>query len=501
MSLDQQHLETRSKQVSDPVCRSPAFFKSRASNSGTSVATCSLLSRRDLLRTTGTGLGLLALPGLLDAASTPLSERPAQFAAKAKHIIHIYLNGGPSQVDTWDPKPELTRWGGRKLPTGNLTTERETGVALASPFKFRQYGDSGLWCSEVFRRTAAQHADRICVIRSMYANTPNHEQSMRLMNTGDERLSRPSYGSWLLYGLGTENQNLPGFVTLCPGLPVADYSNWRSAFLPGIYQGTYLDTRKTSVDELISNIRNPSMSLSGQRRQLDLLAKLNRQHQQDREPDPNLEARMQSFELAFRMQMQATDALDISKESKQTQQLYKADTVHGRQLLIARRLIERGVRVVQCYHGDVQPWDSHGNIASAHRNLGNQIDPPLAALLTDLAQRGLLDETLIVCGGEFGRTPAVEIPLGSSSPPTGRDHNHHGFTVWLAGGGVKGGTAYGSTDEFGYQAVENRVHVHDLHATILHLMGLDHEKLTFHYSGRDFRLTDVHGAVVDDIIA
>ena len=453
-----------------------------------------------MLQRTGTGLGMLALPGLLQAAqSNPLSTKPSHVRPRAKHISHIYLNGGPSQVDTWDPKPELTRWAGKKLPAGNLTTERETGVALASPFRFRQYGDSGLWCSDVFQKTALYHADRICVIRSMYANTPNHEQSMRLMNTGDERLSRPSYGAWLTYGLGSENQNLPGFVALCPGLPVADYSNWRSSFLPGIYQGTYLDTRKTKAEELIRNVRNTSLSLAEQRRQLDLLAKLNRRHQKDRYEDPNLEARIQSFELAYRMQMEATDALDISREPKSTHELYQSGTIHGRQLLIARRLVERGVRVVQCYHGDVQPWDSHEKIATAHRDLGRQADGPIAALLTDLAQRGLLDETLIICGGEFGRTPAVEIPLGSKAKPTGRDHNHHGFSVWLAGGGIRGGMAYGETDEFGYRAVRNRVHVHDLHATMLHLMGFDHERLTYHHAGRDFRLTDVHGNVVGDI--
>lgn len=462
-------------------------------------------TRRQLLRTVGTGLGMVALPSILRSAdrnaAAPLAPRSGHFAARAKHIIHIYLNGGPSQVDTWDPKPELTRWAGKKLPIGNLTTERETGVALASPFQFRQYGESGLPCSDVFRQTAAHHADRICVIRSMYANTPNHEQSMRLMNTGDERLSRPSYGAWLTYGLGCENQNLPGFVTLCPGLPVADSSNWRSSFLPGIYQGTYLDTRKKDVSQLIANIQNKSLNQTDQRRQLDLLATLNRRHQQLRQEDAALEARIQSFELAYRMQMQATDALDISGESKAVHKLYAADTVHGRQLLIARRLIERGVRVVQCYHGDVQPWDSHNNISGEHGRLGREADQPIAALLTDLARLGLLDETLIVCGGEFGRTPAVEIPIGSSAPPTGRDHNHHGFSIWLAGGGIKGGMTYGSTDEFGYQAVENKVHVHDLHATMLHLMGFNHEQLTYRHAGRDFRLTDVHGKVVSDIIA
>ncbi|MCC6510140.1 MAG: DUF1501 domain-containing protein [Pirellulaceae bacterium] len=464
-------------------------------------------SRRELLLSLGTGLGMLALPVLLQQPTSadsnvrgPLSPREPHFAPRAKHIIHVYLNGGPSQVDTWDPKPELTRWGGKRLPIGNLTTERETGVALASPFRFQQYGESGLWCSEVFQRTASQHADRLCVVRSMYANTPNHEQSMRLMNTGDERLSRPSYGSWLTYGLGCENQNLPGFVTLCPGLPVADSSNWRSSFLPGIYQGTYLDSRKKVAQELIANIQNPNLPLAQQRKQLDLLSALNQQHRQTRQEDANLEARIQSFELAFRMQMEATDALDIADEPQHIHQLYKSDTVHGRQLLIARRLIERGVRVVQCYHGDVQPWDSHSNIAGEHRRLGQEADGPIAALLTDLAQRGLLDETLVICGGEFGRTPAVEIPIGGGNP-TGRDHNHHGFTVWMAGGGVKGGMAYGNTDDFGYRAIENKVHVHDLHATMLHLMGFDHTRLTYHHAGRDFRLTDVHGRVIRELLA
>ncbi|MFN9237324.1 MAG: DUF1501 domain-containing protein, partial [Planctomyces sp.] len=383
---------------------------------------------------------------------------------------------------------------------GNLPRVGRPGVGLASPLRFALDGDSGPGFSDACPKPARWHADRICVVRSMFAKTPNHEQSMRLMNTGSERLSRPSYGSWLTYGLGCENQNLPGFVTLCPGLPVADSSNWRSAFLPGIYQGTWLDTRKTSPVELIANIRNPQTPVAEQRRQLDLLSRLNRRHQQSRQEDATLEARIQSFELAYRMQMQATDALDISSESKVIHDLYQTNTVHGRQLLTARRLIERGVRVVQCYHGDVQPWDSHGNIAGEHARLGREADGPIAAFLTDLAQRGLLDETLVLCGGEFGRTPAVEMPIGGGAP-TGRDHNHHGFSVWMAGGGVRGGLAYGNTDEFGYRAVENRVHVHDLHATMLHLMGFDHERLTYHHSGRDFRLTDVHGRVVHEILA
>ena len=458
------------------------------------------VSRRKLLGTLGTGLGLLALPELVDAAANPLAVKAPHFQPSAKHIIHVYLNGGPSQVDTWDYKPELNKQGGKRLPIRNLTTERETGVAMASPFSFKQYGESGLWCSEIFAKTASQHADKLCVIKSMYANTPNHEQSMRLMNSGDERLSRPSYGSWLTYGLGTENQNLPGYVAMCPGLPVADSSNWRSSFLPGIFQGTYLDTRKVKVDELIANIKNSRLDHESQRQQLDLLAILNREHQKPRREDPNLEARIQSFELAYRMQMEATDAFDIATEPQYIQDLYQADTVHGRQLLIARRLIERGVRVVQCFHGDVQPWDTHGGLDAAMRELGNQADPPIAALLTDLQQRGLLDETLVICGGEFGRTPAVEIPIGGGNP-TGRDHNHHGFTIWLAGGGVQGGMSYGNTDEFGYQAVEKRTHVHDLHATMLHLMGFDHERLTYRHAGRDFRLTDVSGTVLHDILS
>jgi hypothetical protein len=467
------------------------------------------LSRRQLLCHTGTGLGLLGLATLLgDTAASPpqatttnpLAPHPPHFPAKAKAMIHIYLNGGPSQVDTFDPKPLLKRYEGQPLPAGNLTTERPTGGALPSPFRFNKYGQSGLEISEIFARTAA-HADDLCVIRSMYANTPNHEQSMRLMNTGDERLSRPSLGSWLLYGMGTENQNLPGFIAMCPGLPVSDVSNWRSAFLPGIYQGTYINTTRTRVQDLIANIDNPNVSRATQQRQLDLLQTLNRQHQQPRAEDANLEARIESFELAFRMQFEATDAFDINREPQSVRDAY-GNTVQGRQLLIARRLIERGVRMVQCYHGNVQPWDSHSQIAQEHRRLAGECDQPIAALLTDLKRLGLFDETLVLCGGEFGRTPAVELPQpGTGNNQLGRDHNHWGFSVWLAGGGVKGGHVHGATDDFGFRAVENRVHVHDLHATILHLLGFDHEQLTYRYAGRDFRLTDVHGRVVREILA
>ena len=464
-----------------------------------------------MLHQMGTGLGMLGLAGLLRDAGilnasaepvslNPLAPKPPQFAPRAKRVIHIYLNGGPSHVDTFDPKPALGKWAGKTIPSGNLTTERPTGTALPSPFKFRPYGTSGIEVSEIFARTA-EHVDEMCFIRSMRANTPNHEQSMRLMNCGDERLSRPSYGAWITYGMGTINENLPGFIAMCPGLPVADVSNWRAAFLPGIYQGTHINTKRTKPEELIENITNLRIARAAQRRQLDLLGELNAEHQRARGDDPQLEARIQSFELAYRMQLEATDAFDISKEPEHIRTMY-GDTLQARQLLIARRLLERGVRVVQCYHGDVQPWDSHELIEDNHRRLAGEIDQGIAALLTDLKQRGLLQDTLVLCGGEFGRTPAVEIPApGTPGKGKGRDHNHYGFTVWLAGGGVKGGHVYGGTDEFGFRAVDSPVHVHDLHATMLHLLGFDHEKLTYRYAGRDFRLTDVSGEVVTDILA
>jgi hypothetical protein len=446
--------------------------------------------------------GVLSDSGLLqastrDRASDPLAAQLPHFPARARNIIHIYLNGGPSQVDTFDPKPLLKRYAGSALPSGNLTTERRTGAAFPSPFRFRKFGQSGIEVSEIFEKTAA-HIDDICIIRSMHANTPNHEQSMRLMNCGDERLSRPSMGAWITYGIGSENRNLPGFIAMCPGLPVADTSNWRSAFLPGIYQGTYINSRNTRVEQLVENIRNPLLSRPAQRRQLDLLAELNRLHLNRHPEDALIEARIQSFELAFRMQMEASDAFDIGREPERVRQAYGSH-IQGRQLLIARRLVERGVRFVQVYHGDVQPWDSHDNIAQNHRRLANECDGPIAALLADLKRLGLFEQTLVLCGGEFGRTPAVE--LANGRPAMGRDHNHWGFSVWLAGGGIRGGTVYGATDDFGYRAVHNPVHVHDLHATILHLLGLDHERLTYRYAGRDFRLTDVHGRVIYQIIA
>lgn len=455
-------------------------------------------NRREFLHRSGMGLGLVGLAGMLGrpgfAASSPRSG--AHTAPRAKRIIHFFLNGGPSHVDTFDPKPSLAKFAGQALPK-TYRTERKTGSAFPSPFKFRPYGQSGIEVSELFAQTAS-HIDDIAVIRSMVAQVPNHEPSLMQMNCGDALQTRPSLGSWLLYGLGNEADNLPGFVSMCPGgLPIKGAENWQSAFLPGAFQGTYVDSKHTDVDKLIENIRSPHAATGDQRRQLDYLQRLNQAHRTGR-IDPRLDARIESFELAFRMQSAATEAFDISGEPAGIRQLY-GDTIHGRQTLIARRLIERGVRMVQLWHGAGQPWDNHDKIEENHRKLSGEIDQPIAALLTDLKQRGLLEDTIVMWGGEFGRTPTVE--MSGSKSKLGRDHNPYGFSVWLAGGGIRGGTVHGSTDEFGFAAHENPVSVHDLHATILHLLGLDHEQLTYRYAGRDFRLTDVYGDVLHDILA
>ncbi len=467
-------------------------------------------SRRDLLSRVGMGMGAVGLQALLGGEAgaavnglNPLAPKDTQFRATAKRVIHIFANGGPSQVDTFDPKPMLDKYDGKELPGGGLKTERKTGAAMKSAFKFRQYGESGLPISDLFPNVA-RSADELCVIRSMHANVPNHEPSLMLMNTGAERLVRPSMGSWVNYGLGTENENLPGFVALCPGgVPIVETQNWRSAFLPGAFQGTHIDTKSTRIEDLIANIRNRHTPGPIQRRQLDYLQELNHRHLEKRQQDAELEARVNTFELAYRMQTEASDAFDVRLEPQHVRDLY-GDTLQGRQMLIARRLVERGVRFVQVWHGAGQPWDNHAEIAKNHAKLAGDCDQPIGALLTDLKQRGLLEDTLVIWGGEFGRTPTVELPTpGANAADTklGRDHNHHGFSMWMAGGGVRGGTAYGSTDEFGFKAEENPVHVHDLHATILHLLGFDHEKLTYRYAGRDFRLTDVEGHVVHDLIA
>ncbi len=470
-----------------------------------------VLTRRELLHRAGCGLGALGLAGLLAddagrryvaAAVSPMVGRPPHFAGKARHVIHIFCNGGPSHVDTFDPKPALQKYAGKSLPMDNLRTERKTGAAFPSPFAFRRYGESGIEVSDLFSHVG-QCIDDIAVIRSLHADVPNHEPSLMLMNCGDGLLVRPSVGSWVTYGLGTENQNLPGFIAMCPGgLPITETANWRSGFLPGAYQGTYINTQHDDIEKLIDHISNKQLSPDEQRRQLDLVQSLNEHHRQQRGQDSALESRIQSFELAYRMQSQATEAFDISQEPRHIHELYGTG-VHARQLMIARRLVERGVRFVQLWHGGGQPWDNHDDLEVNHRRLAAQIDQPLAALLKDLKQRGLLEETLVLWGGEFGRTPVVELPTpgANAGKINGRDHNHHGFTMWMAGGGVRGGLAYGATDEFGFKAVENRVHVHDLHATILALLGFDHERLTYRYAGRDFRLTDVHGTVVRDLIA
>jgi hypothetical protein len=465
-----------------------------------------LLTRRDLLRRTGMGfatLGLTQLLGESAPASTnnPLTPRAPHFPGKAQRVIHLFMNGGPSHVDTFDPKPLLQRYAGQPLPRENLRTERRTGAAFPSPFRFQKHGQSGIEISELFPHVA-QCADDLCVIRSMHADVPNHEPSLMLMNCGEARLIRPSLGSWVTYGLGSENQNLPGFIAMCPGgYPIQETQNWQSAFLPGAYQGTYIDTRHTELDRLVENVRNRSLSMSQQRQQLDLLQQLNQHHMAQRPGDAQLESRIQSFELAFRMQRDAEEAFNINLEPQAIRTMY-GPGVQGRQLLIARRLLEKGVRFIQVWHGAGQPWDSHDDLEVNHRRLARECDQAIGALLRDLKQRGMLDSTLVVWGGEFGRTPTVELPTPGANAGriNGRDHNNHGFTMWLAGGGAKAGTVYGATDEFGFAAAENRVHVHDLQASILHLLGFDHERLTYRYAGRDFRLTDVSGHVVRGLV-
>jgi hypothetical protein len=443
----------------------------------------------------------MALPSLAAASESPLAAKKPPLQPRAKRVVHFFMNGGPSQVDTFDPKPELTRFAGREIPI-HLRTERKTGAAYPSPFEFRKHGESGIPVSEIFPRVASM-ADHLCVVRSMYTDIPNHEPSLMMMNCGATLQVRPSFGAWLTYGLGTENQNLPGFVALCPGgLPVRGTHNWRSAFLPGAYQGTHIDTKKTRVDELIENVSPASVTRQEQRRQLDLLDRLNQKHREGREEDPLIDARIQSFELAYRMQMEAADVFDLSKEPAHVREMY-GDTQYGRQTLMARRLLERGVRFVQVWHGAGQPWDAHNNVKENHSRLAAECDPPIAAFLQDLIQRGMLDDTLVIWGGEFGRTPTVELAAFGSNAngSNGRDHNSYGFSMWLAGGGVKAGYVHGATDDFGFRAEENRVHVHDLHATLLHLLGFDHERFTYRYAGRDFRLTDVHGQVMREFIA
>ena len=489
-----------------------------------------LLTRRQLLSRMGNGFASLGLAGMLAeqaqadpvgkkmlagngaamshgpshgaSAINPLTAKKSPLPGKAKRVIFLFMNGGPSHVDTFDPKPMLTQYHGKPLPYSTLPTERKTGTCFGSPFKFQKHGQSGIEVSEIFPHIA-ESIDDMAVIRSMHADVPNHEPSLLLMNCGEGRLVRPSLGSWVTYGLGTENQNLPGFIAMCPGgYPIQDTQNWQAGFLPGVFQGTYVDPSKTDIQKIIEYIKNNYESMPAQRQQLDLLHQLNEKHLQQRQEDAQLEARIQSFELAYRMQMDATDAFDTSKEPAHIREMY-GEGVYARQMLIARRLLERGVRFLQLYTGEGQPWDNHDDIADGHRNLAKQTDQAIGALLKDLKQRGMLDDTLVIWGGEFGRTPTVELPTPGSNAgkQNGRDHNHYGFSMWMAGGGVKGGQVYGATDDFGFKAQDKPVHVHDLHATILRLLGFDHTKLTYRYAGRDFRLTDLYGNVIPELIA
>ena len=475
------------------------------------------MTRREALRTMSGGFGMLGLAGLLaesSQAAGPLEPRLPHFSPRAKHVIFLFLNGGPSQVDTFDPKPMLTQYHGTPMPGENLEAKQEGSTILGSPFTFNKCGQSGLEVSDIFP-FVGETIDEFCVIRSMHTDLPAHSQAILQMNNGRILPGFPSMGSWLTYGLGTENQNLPGFIALCPGLPDTGPQSWSSAFLPRVYEGTHVPNSEIEPEKMIRHLQNRQLNSAEQRRHLDFLKKLNELDLERRGPDAQLEGRIQAMEVAYRMQSEALDAFDVSKESAVMRRRYGIpeqpdtsvikthdairDGEFARGCLIARRLVERGVRVVQVYFGNDLPWDSHHDIL-VHRKLAKQADQPIAALVKDLRASGLLQETLILIGGEFGRRPWVE-QGGRINVQNGRNHNNEGFTYLLAGGGVKGGIAYGSTDEFGYKAVENPVHVHDLHATVLHLMGLDHTRLTYRYSGRDFRLTDVAGNVVKEIIA
>jgi hypothetical protein len=458
------------------------------------------VSRREALRRAGCGFGMLALADLLaaaepDRAVRPFAERASHHAPRAKRVIFLYMPGGPSQVDLFDPKPRLLSENGQPLPFEKPKLERtRTGNLLASPWKFRKHGQSGIEISQLLPHTAAL-ADDLCVIRSMVADNINHTGAALQMCTGEQAFSRPSMGSWLTYGLGTENQNLPGFVVVSPAAVFQGAQLWASSFLPSAYQGTLVRDLKKPI----ANIDDPTGDGARQRAKLDALAQLNQIHKRDRVLDSQLEARIASFELAFDMQREAPEAFDIDRESTATHQLYGTDKpeteMFGRQCLLARRLVERGVRFVQLFDAPVNnAWDQHGGLKSELPKRCLAVDQPIAALLADLKARGLLEDTLVLWGGEFGRSPTAQ---GTD----GREHHPFGFTMWMAGGGVRGGMVHGATDEYGWHAIQDKVHVHDLHATILHLMGFDHKKLTYRFGGRDYRLTDVYGEVVHSLFA
>jgi len=472
------------------------------------------MTRRQMLARAGGGFGSLALAGLMSdqrllaspgtsagGSKLPLLSRPPHFACRAKSVIFLFMYGGPSHVDLFDYKPDLTKHAGKKVgEVVDTKGARSSGGLFPSPYKFAQHGQSGHWVSDRYPHLSGV-IDRTAMLRGVYGHSISHAPALFELNTGMIRTGFPSLGSWVTYGLGTENQDLPGFVVMYDyrGGPIGGAPNWGSGFLPGAFQGTPVRSRGTPI----LNLNRPDKMVDAQQRQLlDYAGKLNRRHRELHPADNALEARIESFELAYRMQSAAPEALDISRENDATRKLYGIESGNpgeyfGSQCLMARRLVERGVRFVQLYsgggHGD-NNWDAHGNITGNHNKHCAATDQPMAGLIRDLEQRGLLDETLIVWGGEFGRTPHKQ---GGS----GRDHHPFGFTMWMAGGGIKGGTSYGETDEIGYHAAIDRTSVHDVHATILHLMGMDHEQLTYHFSGRDFRLTDVAGDVIDGIIA
>jgi hypothetical protein len=469
------------------------------------------VSRRQMLRRSAVGFGSLALASMLadegraneiasQAAADPLAPKIPHFPARAKRIIFLFMKGGPSQVDTFDPKPLLDRDDGKPVPFAKPRVQfAQTGNLLKSPWSFKQYGESGSWVSELFPHVA-QCVDDLCLLHSVHGTNPAHGGAALKLHTGSDNFVRPSLGSWVTYGLGADNANLPAFITLCPTLAHGGINNWSSAFLPAVYQGTPLGNASVASDKArVKYIANAKLPRDVQRLQLERLAAMNRAHQAASGPEPALEARINSFELAFRMQSEMPRVEDLSGESAATQRLYGMDDPinanFGRMCLMARRFAEAGVRVIQVTHSDATvQWDQHSDLKAGHEKNAREVDKPIAGLLRDLKSRGLLEDTLVWWGGEFGRTPVAE-------GKNGRDHNPEGFTMWLAGGGVKGGLRYGSTDDYGYYAAENKVHIHDLHATILHLLGLDHERLTYRYAGRDFRLTDVEGNVVREIFA
>ena len=457
-----------------------------------------------MLKTCGNGFGMLAFAAVYGSSASaiqnpksPLALRKPHFTPRAKRVIFLFMHGGPSQVDTFDPKPLLSRDNGKPYPfTKPRVQFAETGGLLKSPWEFKNYGKSGIPVSDLFPHVG-QCVDDLCVVRSVYGDNTAHGGALLQLHTGSDTFVRPSMGSWITYGLGTENQNLPGFITICPTLGHGGVQNWSSAFLPAAYQGTPIGNASVPAEKAqISYIQNPESPANLQRMQLDMLRSMNEEQLRHFGHDPDFEARIQSFELAFRMQTETPDLMDISAESKATLALYgigeKPTDNFGRQCILARRFCEAGVRFVQVTHS--YKWDQHGELRKGHSANALEVDKPISGLLKDLKARGLLEDTLVLWGGEFGRTPTAQ---GGD----GRDHNPHGFTVWMAGGGVKPGFVYGATDDYGYYAVENKMHLHDLHATILHLLGLNHERLTYRYAGRDFRLTDVFGNVHKGIIA